>query len=122
MSYSTFHSETLIHKVVDELNHCGYIAWDEEAAWEEEDDRFILSFENLTSKADNVLVLYTKFIGFVTKGDSDDYIPAITAEIVLLDKSRKNILYQGYHAAGWQPRGDVWKFIPVNITVIFQPY
>jgi hypothetical protein len=81
----------------------------EDGPWEEADGKFKLSFDKIQSNADAVLVISPTIIGFVATGVTSDYLPTITAVVTLLGKDRKEQLYRGFHASGWQPKADGWR-------------
>lgn len=105
-------SAKLAAKVAAELLRSGYDARVEEAPWEEVEGRFKLPYEKIQSAADAVLVISPTTVGFVATGVTSDYMPTIWMGANLLGKDRKEPLYRGFHATGWQPKGEGWKFTP----------
>ena len=85
-----------------------------EGPGEEKDGRFVLQPERIPSDADAVLLIVPTTAGFISKGPTADYVPAITVAARLLARDRKTELYRAYHASGWQPRADGWRFSPAT--------
>jgi hypothetical protein len=96
------------------LNAAGYRTQVVEGPWEEKDGRFVLKTEQLSTDADALLLIVPTTAGFVSKGLTADYVPTITVAVRLLAKDRKTELYRAYHAYGWQPRADGWRFTPAT--------
>src|SRR5712664_2109051 len=103
-------SAKLVSLITAELARLGYAARIEDAPWEEVDGRYKLPYEKITSDADAVLVVSATTVGFVSTGITSDYLPTIWAGASLLGKDRKDPMYRGFHATGWQPKGEEWKF------------
>jgi hypothetical protein len=68
------------------------------------------------SDADAVLVVAPTIVGFIATGVTSDYMPTMTTVVSLLGKDRKEMLYRGFHASGWQPKGDGWRHTPATRT------
>ena len=102
----------LASQISAELVRIGYDARVEDADWEEVDGKFKLPYEKIKSDADAVLVISSSTTGFVSTGITSDYMPTIWVGVNLLGKDRKEPLYRGFHATGWQPKSDGWKFTP----------
>lgn len=102
-------ASSLADSIAAQLNRQGFEASVEDGPWEEKDGKFVLKFENIKSDADAVLVVSPTMVGFIATGLTSDYMPTITAVATLLGKDRKEQLYRGFHACGWQPKGDGWR-------------
>lgn len=109
-------SSTLADDIAARLLQKGFEAKVEDAEWDESENKFNLPFEKIHSNADAVLVVMPTMVGFIDPGFfSSKYIPTINAEVTLLGKDRKQVLYRGLHASGWKP-GANWKYTPEKVT------
>lgn len=109
-------SGILADSIATQLRRRGFEAKVEEAPWEESDGRFRLDFEKITSSADTLLVVTPTIVGFITTGTTSDYLPTVTAVVTLLGKDRKEQLYRGFHAAGWEPKANGWRHTAPKVT------
>lgn len=109
-------SDELSRKISDRLNSLGFNARVEDGPWEEIDGKHVLSFKNIESNADAVLVISPSVIGFVATGLSggynNDYLPTIASAVFMFGKDRENPIYRGYHATGWKIKDKEWKYTP----------
>ncbi len=94
------------------LGAAGYRAKVVEGPWEEKDGRYVLHPEKVVTDADAILVIVPTAAGFMAKGPTADYVPAMTALVRLIGKDRRTDLYRGFHAAGWEPRAEGWRYTP----------
>ena len=108
-------SSKLAGSIAEQLNSSGFEAIVEEGPWEEVDGKFKLSLDKISSTADGVLVVTPTLEGFVAT-TTQDYMPTVTAVVVLLGKDRKEQLYKGFHSSGWAPMGDGWRITLAKVT------
>ena len=94
------------------LAAAGYRARVVEGPWEDKDGRYVLHPDKVVTDADAILVIVPTSAGFMAKGPTADYVPAMTAVVRLIARDRKTELYRGLHAAGWEPRADGWRYTP----------
>lgn len=92
----------------------GYRARVVEGPWEEKDGRYVLHPDKVATDADAILVIVPTSAGFMARGPTADYVPAMTAVVRLIARDRRTELYRGLHAAGWQPRADGWRYTPAR--------
>ncbi|BAL26843.1 hypothetical protein [Azoarcus sp. KH32C] len=109
-------ADALAEGIAGQLQRRGFDARVEDGPWEENDGKFKLEFDKITSSADAVLVVTPTMVGFIATGVTSDYLPTVTAIITLLGKDRKEQLYRGFHAAGWQPKAEGWRYSPPTET------
>jgi len=102
-------SNTMANSIVDQLLLRGFDVNVEDGPWEENDGKFTIDFEKITSSADAVLVVAPSVVGFVATGATTPYLPTITAIATLLGKDRKEPLYRGFLSSGWHPKADGWR-------------
>jgi hypothetical protein len=98
------------------LKAAGYDARLEDGPWVEKEGKQTLEFEAIRSDADAVLVAAPALVGFVAPHMGSDYYPTITAVATALGKDRKQKLYVGYHASGWQMTREGWRNSPAAVT------
>ena len=103
-------SSALAENIATRLTKMGFQATVEDGPWEETDGKFKLDIEKISSSADTVLVVAPTIVGFVATGATSDYLPTIAASVTLLGKDRKEQLYRGFHACGWHPNADGWRY------------
>ena len=109
-------STSLADSIAAQLTRVGFEAKVEDGPWVETDGKFQLTFDQINSSADTVLVVSPTIVGFVATGATSDYLPTITAIVTLLGKDRKETLYRGFHACGWQPKAEGWKYSATKTT------
>lgn len=109
-------SAILAENIATQLTKVGFQAKVEDGPWEESDGKFKLDFEKISSSADTVLVLTPTIVGFIATGATSDYLPTITASVILLGQDRKEQLYRGFHACGWHPKADGWRYSSTSIA------
>jgi len=109
-------STILADNIAARLKAKGYDVRVEDGPWEENGNGFKIDFEKIKSSSDTVLVVAPGMYGFVTTSVVSDYMPTITAVVTLLGKNRKEPLYRGYHATGWQPKAEGWRHSPSKTT------
>lgn len=113
MQFQKFSMNAVLGALVrDKLNAAGYDARVADSGWEEKGGRYVLNPGKIRTDADAVLVIVPTTAGFIAGGVTSDYVPAVTVAVRLLGKDRSTELYRGYHAAGWEPREDGWRFTP----------
>lgn len=96
------------------LAAAGYRAKVVEGPWEEKHGRYVLHPEKVMTDADAILIIVPTTAGYMAKGPTADYVPAMTAVVRLIGKDRKSELYRGLHAAGWEPRAEGWRYTPAR--------
>lgn len=106
----------LADNIAQRLAQRGFEVSVEDGPWEEADGKFKLDFEKITATTDTVLVIMPTIVGFIATGATSDYLPTITAIATLLGKDREKPIYRGFHAAGWQPKSDGWRYSSPSIT------
>ena len=109
-------SATLAQRIAEALQRQGYDARVEDAPWVEKEGKNTLEFAAIRSDADAVLVASPSIVGFVAPNMGADYYPTITAAVTLLGKDRKEKLYLGFHASGWEMKREGWRNTPAAVT------
>ena len=107
---------SLAESIANRLKAAGYDARAEDGPWVEKEGKQTLEFEAIRSDADAVLVAAPALVGFVAPHMGSDYYPTITAVATVLGKDRKQKLYVGYHASGWQMTREGWRNSPAAVT------
>jgi len=107
---------TLAQKIADALRREGYETRVEDGNWVEKDGKRTLEFAAIQSDADAVLVATPTIIGFVAPHLGADYYPTITVGATLLGKDRKEKVYVGFHASGWEMKREGWHNTPAPVT------
>ncbi len=95
------------------LAAAGYRATPLEGVWENRGGRYFLRPE-LAGSVDAILVVVPLTTGFVAGGPMADYVPTVTVLARLLSPDGKTELYRAFHASGWQPRAQGWRFTPAS--------
>jgi hypothetical protein len=147
-------SDILTEAVVAKLRANGFDSsivdaqWEhQEAAWNK-NEMYKLPLQNIKSDADAILAISYNLFGFVNEQKAeasgfdparlvntptnsariDNFQPVIWTMVNLLGKNRTEILYRGFHAAGWKladdprvipymvPRHKDWKHTPVPVS------
>ena len=101
-------------QLVRKLAEDGYRTRLAQDAWEERNGRPVLRPERAAQGADALLVVVPITTGFVARGPTADYVPTVTVLARLLSPDGRTELYRAYHAFGWQPRADDWRFTPAS--------
>jgi hypothetical protein len=110
-------SQGLPENIARELNKRGYEAKIEDGPWERnEEGAFKFQFDKTDSSADGVLVIIPTIVGFVSTGLTEDYKPTVIVGVTLLGKNRDEKLYRGFHASGWEPKGEGWRHSEPKLT------
>ncbi|MGZ5685651.1 MAG: hypothetical protein ACXWG9_16120 [Usitatibacter sp.] len=107
---------SLAAKVADALKRDGYETRTEDGNWVEKDGKRTLEFAAIRSDADAVLVVTPAIIGFVAPRMGADYYPTITVGATLLGKDRKEKIYVGFHASGWEMTREGWHNTAAAVT------
>jgi hypothetical protein len=115
MQFQKFSVKAILSAMLEKkLNAAGYQARVIEGPWEERDGRFVLNTEQINTEADALLIIVPTTAGFISKGPAADYVPTMTVVVRLLARDRKTELYRAFHAYGWHPRADGWRFTPAT--------
>jgi len=107
-------SSLLADHVAEQLNKTGYTARVEQGPWKRGEDNADIKFSEIKSDADLVLVLMPTILGFIAPGSFSDYVPSFVTTVILLGKNREEQLYRGFHAYGWKPNVDGFRFPPAS--------
>ena len=107
---------SLAAKVAEALKRDGYETRVEDGNWVEKDGKRTLEFGAIQSDADAVLVVSPSIIGFVAPRMGADYYPTILASATLLGKDRKDKIYVGFHATGWEMKREGFRNTPSAVT------
>lgn len=103
-------ADSLTHTVAQRFKQAGYEVTVQDGPWVEDDGRYILSYADIASDADAVLVIAPTIMGFVSPRDAAGYAPTVTTVMTLLGKDHQTPLYKGYLAAGWKPSEEGWQY------------
>ena len=103
-------SRSLAARLQERLAKAGYRTSVASGAWEERNGRLVLRPDLVASEADALLVVVPITAGFVARGPTEDYVPTVTVLARLLSRDGSKELYRAFHASGWQPRADGWRF------------
>lgn len=96
------------------LEAAGYRTRLVDGTWEERGGRLVLRPDLVPDGADAILVVVPLTTGFVSRGGGDDYVPTVTVLARLLSRDGTTELYRAFHAYGWQPRAEGWRFSPAS--------
>jgi len=102
-------ANTLTNTVAERFKQAGYEVSVQDGPWVEDHGRYILSYADIASDADAVLVIAPTIMGFVSPSNMRGYAPTVTAVMTLLGKDHETHLYKGFLAAGWKPSEEGWQ-------------
>jgi hypothetical protein len=94
------------------LAAAGYRTLLVDGTWENRGGRLVLRPDLVPDGADALLVVVPLTTGFVSRGAGEDYVPTVTVLARLLARDGSTELYRAFHAYGWQPRAEGWRFSP----------
>lgn len=117
---------TLAENVAANLSKLGFVTSMEEGPWKLEKllfsdknrpfQSYKINYENIQSDADAVMIISPTVAGFIAPESYADYAPTIYTVVILLDETRQNLLYRGYHGSGEVPVGRGWNISPPSVT------
>jgi len=96
-------TRTMANVLVPRLKAAGYRVRQIEAPWVPQSLPPSVNVAAVESDADALLVIAPRTVGFVAASAFAPYEPTVMAEVTLLDRDRKTVLYHGLHAAGAGP-------------------
>ena len=102
-------ADSLTDTMAQRLKQAGYEVSVQDGPWVEDDGRYTLSYADIASNADAVLVIAPTIMGFVSPRDAAGYAPTVTTVMTLLGKDHQTPLYKGYLATGWKPSEEGWQ-------------
>lgn len=106
-------NEALAKTLAEKLTSKGYQVRVIDAPWRaNQQDGYSWDFKDIKSDADAILVPTVTINGFVSPADSTDYLPTTTVDVVMLASNKKDIIYHGFHASGWDPGAKGWTVTP----------
>lgn len=117
---------TLAENVAAELSRLGFLTSVEKGPWKLE--KLVFSDKNrpfqsykinhaeIQSNADAVMVITPTVAGFIAPENHASYAPTLYTVVILLDETRQNILYRGYHGSGELKVGRGWNISPPITT------
>jgi len=116
---------TLAENVVANLSKLGFAAKIEEGPWKLEKlifsdkyrpfQSYKIDYENIQSDADVVMIISPTVAGFIAPQSYAGYAPTLYTVVILLDKTRQNLLYRGYHGSGEMPARKGWNISPPSM-------
>jgi hypothetical protein len=92
------------------LEAAGYRARVVDGAWEQRGAHILPRPDLVGGDLDAILVVVPLTTGFVSRGPGADYIPTVTVLARLFAADGHTELYRAFHASGWQPRAEHWRF------------
>lgn len=101
-------STLLADGIAAQLTRMGYAARVEDGPWEVTDDYSTIDFDKVKSSADAVLVIKPTIVALLASDRDARYVPTVTAIVTVLGPA-KEVLYRGFHASGWDPKGADWR-------------
>lgn len=105
-------TRTMANVLVQRLKAAGYRVRQIEAVRQSEPPR--VNVTAIESDADALLVVAPRTVGFRAETAASPYEPTVTAEVTLLGRDRKAVLYRGLHAAGLGPSAGDWRKVPAR--------
>jgi len=109
-------SHTMADALVQRLKATGYRVRLVEAPWVQQSAPPTVDVGSIQSEADALLVVTPRTIGFVTANAFTAYEPTVMAEVTLLGRDRKTVLYRGLHSAGRKPALGEWRNVASRRT------
>jgi len=105
-------TRTMANVLVQRLKATGYRVRQIEAVRQSEPPR--VNVGAVESDADALLVVAPRTVGFTAATAASPYEPTVTAEVTLLGRDHKAVLYHGLHAAGLGPSTSDWRKVPAR--------
>jgi hypothetical protein len=105
---------TMASVLVQRLKATGYRVRQIEAPWNQQSLPPSINVAAVTSDADALLVIAPRTIGFVAETAIAPYQPTVQADVTLLGRDHKTVLYHGLHAAGIGPGVGDWRTVPAR--------
>jgi hypothetical protein len=100
--------------LVQRLKAAGYRVRQIEAPWVPQSVPPSVDVATVESDADALLVVAPRIVGFVAASALTPYEPTVAAEVTLLGRDHKAVLYHGLHAAGVNPSAGDWRNVPAR--------
>jgi len=92
------------------LEAAGYRTRIVDGAWEQRGSHILPRPDLVGGDADAILVVVPLTTGFISRGPGADYVPTVTVLARLLSRDGRTELYRAFHASGWRPRSEHWRF------------
>ena len=109
-------SRTMADALIQRLRATGYHVRLIEVPLDRQSVSPSINVAAVESDADALLVVTPRTIGFVTANAFAAYEPTVMAEVTLLGRDRKIVLYRGLHSAGRKPLIGEWRNVPARRT------
>jgi hypothetical protein len=107
---------TMANALVQRLKSAGYRVRLVEGQWDRQSLPVSVNVAAVNSDADALLVITPRTVGFIAGSAFAPYEPTVTAEVILLARDRKDVLYRGLHSAGRRPVIGEWRNVPARRT------
>jgi hypothetical protein len=107
-------TRTMASVLVQRLKAAGYRVRQVEAPWVPQSLPPSVNVAEIESDADALLVIAPRTVGFVAASALSPYEPTVMAEVTLLGRDHKAVLYHGLHAAGINPAAGDWRTVPAR--------
>jgi hypothetical protein len=107
-------TRTMASVLVQRLKAAGYRVRQIEAPWVPQSLPPSVNVAAVESDADALLVVAPRTIGFVAGSAFSPYQPTVMAEVTLLGRDHKAVLYHGLHSAGLNPAAGDWRNVPAR--------
>jgi hypothetical protein len=107
-------TRTMASVLVQRLKAAGYRVRQIEAPWVQQSLPPSVNVAAVESDADALLVVVPHTVGFTAASAFSPYEPTVMAEVTLLGRDRKAVLYHGLHAAGLNGSAGDWRTVPAR--------
>jgi hypothetical protein len=107
-------TRTMAGVLVQRLKAAGYRVRQIEAPWVPQSVPPSVNVEAVESDADALLVVAPRTIGFVASSALEPYQATVMAEVTLLGRDHKAVLYHGLHSAGLNAAFGDWRNVPAR--------
>jgi hypothetical protein len=109
-------TRTMASVLVQRLKAAGYRVRQIEAPWVPQSVPPSVNVAAVESDADALLVVAPHTVGFIAASAFSPYQPTVMAEVTLLGRDHKAMLYHGLHAAGLNGSAGDWRTVPARRT------
>jgi hypothetical protein len=107
-------TRTMANVLTQRLKAAGYRVRQIEAPWVPQSLPPSVNVAAVESDADALLVVAPRNVGFVAASAFSPYQPTVLAEVTLLGRDHKAVIYHGLHAAGLAPSAGDWRNVPAR--------
>lgn len=105
----------LATQVTTGLSKAGYMANQIPGPWTVKDSTYYITYKDIQSDADAILLLLPKDFGITTDGTFGDLVPYAQIEAVLLKPDRATFLYQQLHVSGLRFSTTNVNYLPARV-------